>query len=100
MNHTRIRNSPARERCLTVVGWVGLCSLGQFNKLPPEDIIQTKLSGDFLGDIYSVRTVCIDVDLLENDNVGLCITQEINNRWQLEPAVDIPIDDSKETPWP
>src|SRR5215510_3929777 len=59
MNYTRIRNPPAREGCLTVVGRVGFRSLGQFNKLSPEDIIQTKLFGDFLSDINSVCTVSI-----------------------------------------
>jgi hypothetical protein len=42
----------------------------------------------------------IDVDFLKEENIGIGIRQEIDDRRQLQTTINIPIHNSQGTAWP
>src|SRR5882757_5408001 len=80
-----------------MVSRAGLRTLSQFHKLARENIVQTQLSRDFLSDIQPFGAPGIDVDLLKNHNISVRFAKKIDDRGQLEAAVDVPIYNSNGT---
>src|SRR5215469_3714506 len=81
-------------------GRVGLRSLSQFHELTSKDIVQAQLLRDLTRDIKTMRAARIDVDLLKKQNIRIQISQEIQDRGQLQAPVDVPIHDANGTARP
>ena len=60
-----------------MVGGAALRSLRQFHKLTSENVIQAQLARDLLGDVELMRPICVDVNLLKKEDIGLRVAQEI-----------------------
>ena len=56
---------------------VAFGTLGQLHKFAAEDIVQPQLSGDFLSNVETMGSPCINVDFLKNKNISVCIFQKI-----------------------
>src|SRR6058998_2573271 len=82
-----------------MVGRTGFGTLGQLHKFASENIIQTQLSGNLLGNIQMMSPPSIDVDLLKNKNIRIRIAQKIYDRPKLQAPVDVPIHNSNGTAW-
>ena len=66
----------------------------------PEDVIQPQFSGDFPRNVQPMCPMSIDVDFLKEENIGIGIRQEIDDRRQLQTTINIPIHNSQGTAWP
>jgi hypothetical protein len=58
-------------------------SLDKFLKLASEYVVHLELSGDFFCDVQAMRAASIDIHLLQDENVCVCIRQEIDDSPQL-----------------
>src|ERR1700756_4388804 len=83
-----------------MVGRAGFGALGQLDKFASENIIETQLSGNLLGNIQMMSPPSIDVHFLKNKNVRIRIAQKLYDRPQLQAAVDVPIHNSNGTTRP
>src|SRR5208337_297672 len=88
---TRIRQRPGGERCLPVVGRRGTRALGQFLELAPKDVVHLQLLSNFPRDIETMCPPGVDVDLLQNYEVGLRVSEKFNDAAQLQTAIDVPV---------
>src|SRR5208283_447713 len=91
---TRIQQRPGRECGLPMVGRRGARALSQFLELAPKNIVHLQLLGYFPRDIESVRPPGIQVDLLQNYEVGLRTGEKFDNTAQLQTAIDVPVHDT------
>jgi hypothetical protein len=53
-----------------------------------------------VNDVEAVRAVTVDVHLLKNQNIRIGVRQELDNRGQLQTAIDVPINNAKRIPQP
>src|SRR5580658_5985804 len=83
-----------------MVGRTGFGPLGQLHKFASENIIETQLSGNLLGNIQMMSPPGIDVHFLKNTNVRIRIAQKIHDRPKLQAPVDVPIHNSNGTARP
>src|ERR1700751_1710622 len=83
-----------------MVGRAGFGALGQLHKFASENIIETQLSSNRLGNIQMMSSPSIDVHFLKNNNVRVRIAQKLYDRPKLQAPVDVPIHNSNGTAWP
>src|ERR1700751_4336380 len=83
-----------------MVGRAGFGALGQLHKFASENIIETQLSGNLLGNIQMMSPPSMYVHFLKNKNVRIRIAQKLYDRPKLQAPVDVPIHNSNGTARP
>ena len=87
---TCIRQRPTGQRRLAMVSGGMACTLRQFLKLTPKDVIELQLLCYFPRNIEVVRAPGILVRLLQQQNVRLAPAQKIDDPRQLQSAINVP----------
>src|SRR6266567_8070092 len=74
-------------------------SLRQFLKLASEDVVHSKVTRKLLGDVQTMGSSRIEIDLLERQEIGLLRCEKFRDIGQMESAVDVPVHDSDRLKW-
>ena len=69
-------------------------TLGQLLKFAPEYVVHLQPSCNFLRDIESSSSSCVQVHLLQDEEIGILRLEEVDDRWQVQATFDIPVDDA------
>ena len=96
---TCIRQRPTGQRRLAMVSGGMACTLRQFLKLTPKDVIELQLLCYFPRNIEVVRAPGILVRLLQQQNVRLAPAQKIDDPRQLQSAINVPAHNLDRTRW-
>jgi len=87
------------QRRLAMVSGGMECTLRQFLKLTPKDVIELQLLCYFPRNIEVVRAPGILVRLLQQQNVRLAPAQKIDDPRQLQSAINVPAHNLDRTRW-
>jgi hypothetical protein len=70
-------------------------TLSQLLEFTSEDVVHSKLSANFFCDIQPSSPPGVQIDFLEDQNVGMFASEKTDYFVQTHPTLDIPVDDAK-----
>src|ERR1035438_7156641 len=70
--------------------------LAQFLEFHPEDVVQIQATRQFTRDVAIPRPACVQVHLLQQQQIGLDRLKEVEYLRKLQSALDVPAQNAKE----
>jgi len=72
-------------------------SLNEFLKLAPEHIVHLQFPGNLFRYVQPMGSARVEIHLLQNEDIRICICEEIDDLQQPLSSVDVPIDNAQRT---
>ena len=75
-------------------------TLNQLLKLAAKHVVHLQLACDLFGNIQAARASRVEIDLLQDQNIGIRTDKEAEDALQLLAPVNVPIYNAQRTRWP